>query len=445
MQLSNFSPRQVWLALSVILAFSTPALAGAGMWTSNGPADTGVGSLALDPDNSNIIYAGAGGQGVFRSTDGGASWLSRTTGLGGARVYTLAVSSAGTVYAGTSRGVFKSTNRADTWTPASTGLGDLNHATSMATSPAAPNTIYAGTQAGVFKSTDAGGTWASSGLTDVSFIIAIAADPADARTVYASAGYAGLYKSTDGGATWFVAGPASAFVVEISIDPSNPATVYVATNAFGIHRTTDRGATWNLIFENESLIGAPAVDPSDPARLYVGSGPFKSLFRSTDGGATWSLFDAGIPHGVYAAAIVVSPAGSRIYAGTTSGFSLGGAGVFVYDENTGSCTPGAATLCLNGARFRVQVAWRALGTSGIGQAVPLTADAGYFWFFTSNNVELVVKVVDGRALNGRFWVFFGAMSDVEYTITVTDTQTGAIRTYQNPQGQLRSDADTSAF
>ncbi|MEP6800494.1 MAG: PKD domain-containing protein [Acidobacteriota bacterium] len=108
---------------------------------------------------------------------------------------------------------------------------------------------------------------------------------------------------------------------------------------------------------------------------------------------------------------------------------------------------GAGALCLNGGRFRVQATWRvpSQGTSGVATPVALTADTGYFWFFTSNNVELVVKVVDGRAVNGNFWFFSGALSDVEYTIDVTDTQTGATRTYTNPQGTLASSADTSAF
>ena len=57
-------------------------------------------------------------------------------------------------------------------------------------------------------------------------------------------------------------------------------------------------------------------------------------------------------------------------------------------------------------------------------AVPITADTGYFWFFDDANVELVVKVLDGRSVNGHFWVFFGALSDVGYSITVTDTATG---------------------
>jgi hypothetical protein len=82
---------------------------------------------------------------------------------------------------------------------------------------------------------------------------------------------------------------------------------------------------------------------------------------------------------------------------------------------------------------------------GQGRAVPLTADTGAFWFFDPSNLELMVKVLDGRALNGHFWVFYGALSDVDYTLTVTDTETGKKKTYRNERGQLASRADTSAF
>jgi hypothetical protein len=114
---------------------------------------------------------------------------------------------------------------------------------------------------------------------------------------------------------------------------------------------------------------------------------------------------------------------------------------------TSACTGTTTSLCLNASRFRVSVDWQVpvQGTSGSGFAVPLTSDTGYFWFFSSNNVELVVKVVDGRAFNGRFWVFSGALSNVAYTIRVTDTQTGSVRTYVNPSGRLSSFADVSAF
>ena len=85
------------------------------------------------------------------------------------------------------------------------------------------------------------------------------------------------------------------------------------------------------------------------------------------------------------------------------------------------------------------------GTSGHATAVQITADAAYFWFFTANNVEVIVKVVDGRSFNGKFWVFYGSLSDVHYTLTVRDTVTGAVRTYVNEEHQTTSVSDTAAF
>lgn len=111
-----------------------------------------------------------------------------------------------------------------------------------------------------------------------------------------------------------------------------------------------------------------------------------------------------------------------------------------------SCQAGASTLCLVGGRFKVEVSWRTrTGSSGVGTVVPATDNTGIFWFFNSTNYELMVKVLDARALNGKFWVFYGALSDVEYWINVTDTQTGATKTYHNPQGSISGGADTSAF
>ncbi len=111
-----------------------------------------------------------------------------------------------------------------------------------------------------------------------------------------------------------------------------------------------------------------------------------------------------------------------------------------------ACSPASTHLCLQGSRFQAEVSWSVPGLgSGVGQAVPLTADTGYFWFFSNSNVELMVKVLDGRAVNGHFWVFHGGLSDVAYTLTVTDAVTGAREVFANPQGQLVSAADVSAF
>jgi ELWxxDGT repeat protein len=113
---------------------------------------------------------------------------------------------------------------------------------------------------------------------------------------------------------------------------------------------------------------------------------------------------------------------------------------------TAPCQPGAERLCLNGSRFAVEVAWKDFqGRTGKGKAVPLSADTGTFWFFDAANVELVVKALDGRAVNDHFWLFYGALSNVEYTLTVTDTETGAVKTYRNPSGRFASVGDTQAF
>jgi ELWxxDGT repeat protein len=110
------------------------------------------------------------------------------------------------------------------------------------------------------------------------------------------------------------------------------------------------------------------------------------------------------------------------------------------------CVPSATVLCLGGGRFRVEARWRDFeGHTGLGQAAPVTADTGTFWFFSPSNVEVIVKVLDGRGLNGHRWVFYGALSSVEYTLVVTDTETGLTQRYFNPAGQLSSFADTQAF
>jgi hypothetical protein len=110
------------------------------------------------------------------------------------------------------------------------------------------------------------------------------------------------------------------------------------------------------------------------------------------------------------------------------------------------CAASDTALCLNASRFTASVSWKdANGRTGEGHAIAITADTGYFWFFTSSNIELVVKVLDARTVNGKYWVFFGALSNVQYTLTVTDTVTRAQKQYVNPLGQFASVGDTKAF
>ncbi|MEM7048424.1 MAG: hypothetical protein AAF604_02145 [Acidobacteriota bacterium] len=115
-------------------------------------------------------------------------------------------------------------------------------------------------------------------------------------------------------------------------------------------------------------------------------------------------------------------------------------GLFAVQESL-PCRPDGHTLCLREGRFAVQVLRN-------GQASPvqvLTSDTGGFWFFSEDNLEVLVKVLDGRPVNGHFWVLFGSLSNLAYVVEVTDTATGEMRRYGNPDGMLASQAHTEAF
>jgi len=137
-------------------------------------------------------------------------------------------------------------------------------------------------------------------------------------------------------------------------------------------------------------------------------------------------------------------AGDKLFFSADDGIS--GIELWALPLSGAACQPGATTLCLNAGRFAVTAHWKTPdGNEGAGTAVPLSADTGYFWFFGPANVEATLKVLDGRSLNDHFWVFYGALSDVDYSLTVTDTQTGLARRYQNVQGQFASVGDTTGF
>jgi hypothetical protein len=112
------------------------------------------------------------------------------------------------------------------------------------------------------------------------------------------------------------------------------------------------------------------------------------------------------------------------------------------------CVADAQSLCLQGNRFKVSVQWKTgAGQTGVGTKVPVTsADSGLIWFFDEDNWEMLVKVLDGCTLNQNFWVFFAATTDVQYTLTVVDTQTGRVKVYFNPAGTPSpAVTDTGAF
>ena len=275
-----------------------------------------VRSIAVDPTNPDVVYVALtnvgtpwGGVdneealGVYRSTDGGATWTPYNLGLTNLRVTALVVDPANPnwLFAATAGGgVFKWTDAAGMWFQAIWGLDDLD----VYALAAAPGAIYAGTNSGVFYAH--GGPWThATGFGGVPKVLSLAIDPsAPETTVYAGID-GGVMKSTDGGATWAKTGKMGTShgpeVHSIAIDRTSPSTVLAAGYGFdsGIWRSTDGGATWTsastgLVSEwgNDQHMTTLAQDPLDPLVFY-GSGIWET-FRSVDGGFTWGKFATGL-------------------------------------------------------------------------------------------------------------------------------------------------------
>ncbi len=160
------------------------------------------------------------------------------------------------------------------------------------------------------------------------------------------------------------------------------------------------------------------------------------------------LGDEGAELGGLAAA---TPYGLRVRAGNGAGASDWSPALHVTTFGPGGpCAGDASSLCLLGGRFEVRARWRnprAPFGHGLAaaQAAPGSERTGLFTFFDPDNVELVVKMLDGRAANGAFWHFYGALSDVEYWVSVRDTADGAVRTYHNDPFEICGRGDTTAF
>lgn len=136
-----------------------------------------------------------------------------------------------------------------------------------------------------------------------------------------------------------------------------------------------------------------------------------------------------------------------------------GAGLSGYSNEAGAatnatpapCVESGTTLCLSNGRFRAKLDWRAgTGPFASATAIPLefAPESGLFYFASQSNIEMLVKVLNACVpeLGNRYWVFYAATTNVEFILTVIDTQTGAVQVYYNPPNNPAQPVqDTDAF
>jgi photosystem II stability/assembly factor-like uncharacterized protein len=320
-----------------------PLLYNASLGTEGVQHSGQVNALAVDPRNSNVVYLGADGGGVWKTTDGGQAWTPLTDYQSSLEVGALALdpSNPDVVYAGTDlnndsfcndgEGILKSTDGGATWTqlagPLPYGAGLVARIWSLAVSPSDGNVLLAVDQSaagiGLYRSADGGNTWnrvVAPETTGNGYQVLF--DPTNGSIAYASLDT--VYKSTDGGDTWAAANgtgsnvlPAGSYIW-LAIAPSSPSTLYAGTGAEPssgtyMYKTVDGGQNWTpLVFPWWSSI--VLVDPTNPDVVVSGS---VGLSESTDGGSSWSSADTAF--GGFHGGMAFSADGGVLYMGTEGG------------------------------------------------------------------------------------------------------------------------------
>lgn len=365
-------------------------------WTELGPApidDSGgyagrISALATSATDANLYYAGAADGGVWKSADGGASWMPLTDHMPTTSIGAIAIdpSDHDVIYAGT---------------------GEANYAN---------HSRYG---LGIFKSTDGGQTWQhlAHGTFAGRTFSRIVVDPTDRDTVYAAVaraggfpalaaakghpganGPVGVFKSIDGGVSWthLTNGIPGVEASDVAIDRSTPSTVYAAIgNIFGdagngIYKSTNAGASWTRLTSGlpTSNVGRISIDvsPSSPQTLYAlyaaassqsgGGAANIGGFRSNDGGATW--FARGVvdqaTYGWYLSCVAIKPDDPNTV-------FYGGLAMRRYVGNSGSdVTPPHVDLHA--------LAWDAAGRLLVGGdgGVHRSANLGNSWISLANNL-----------------------------------------------------------
>lgn len=345
-------------------------------WESIGPGNIGgrTRGLVIDPNNPNILYAGGVAGGVWKSIDAGASWNPTGDTLINLAVSSLAIdpNNSQVLYAGTGEGffngdsvrglgIFKTTDGGATWTQlASTTGSNFYYVNQIKISPTNSDRIFAATRSGVWRSVNAGSTFdpvlrnpfviggspASNGSTGGALDLDIqpGSNPEVILAAFGTFDSDGLFRSADGGNTWAEVGTSGDVNIfnqgrmNVEFSPSNPNVAYVGMadngdgGSFGtfvnLFRTADAGLTWtpqtnlgtgfnNFLFSNVPFgtgcfgtsnfaqgwyDNALAVDPVDENIVWVGG---VDLFRSDNAGQTFGLasywyFDPTDPNYVHA-------------------------------------------------------------------------------------------------------------------------------------------------
>jgi photosystem II stability/assembly factor-like uncharacterized protein len=315
-----------------------------------------VQTFAIDPQNPATIYAaaipstgGAGGSGVFKTTDGGESWNAANAGIREMPVRNLAIDQqhSGTLYAANGGRVLKTVDGGTHW------IASTLDVWKVVIDPQDSGTVFAvandESSGQPAKSTDGGASWSRLNLplTPHDRVTELAIDPRNPGIVYAGTAGEGVFESTNGGDSWSLAssGLPPDGVSVLAISGTEPTTVYASAKidcddgcedlGDGIFKSIDGGFSWvdvNSGLPGENVVHGRsvfsiAIDPKNPDTLYIGlswkeaNNTYRGgLFKRTEGGTSWKQLSLGLPEGTYFGPLAIDPRNAgTVYVGTETG------------------------------------------------------------------------------------------------------------------------------
>jgi photosystem II stability/assembly factor-like uncharacterized protein len=314
-QIDGFSPSTLqWTALG-------PKPIADEYWSGNDHAAGRVSSISVDPRDANVVYVAAAQGGVWKSLDGGATWKAITDKLSSLASGALACDPANPdiLYYATGEqhealdsfagdGLFRSLDAGMTWTKIATRASIGDFVARVAVNLANPNLLYLASSRGLLRSTDGGTNWTVTQSGNWGYDLVL--HPTDSTILYGAVYGLGVYKSINSGATWtrltggFPA-PGSFQRLQIALARSNPLVLYASLvspsgTLAGMYRTTDGGTSWTRLSATPDYLNGQGwydncltVDPTNENVCYAGGlfpydVGYHGIIRTTNGGASWT-------------------------------------------------------------------------------------------------------------------------------------------------------------
>lgn len=419
--------------------------------------------LATVAARANEVFVTAYGAGIYRSQNGGGSWVPVNNGVNSVQATQMAANAqrAGLILATANNVLYRTTNSGALWqtvqsaasldisavaihpsnaslvvgsscccVPAisTNGAGTWRclhsiefSSDNVALDPKNQQTIYLiSHEQGVARSTNQGNSWslANSGLSDIA-VTSIAVDPVSTGNLFVGTYSGKVFKSANGASNWSDTSngiPATAPIISIAIDPQTPTTIYALTDyqGKGVYKSTNSGQSWAL--KNKGLPTGEVsvtIHPSDPSKIFAGG--YGGVYISTDKAESWSLFDANGLGAFVTFSFLVSPNDPNLYfAATQRGVysykrTVVAGGPAVDRVNPAAAKPGSV-VTINGANFG--------STQGNSKIMFGNVDAGPAISWNSNSIQVRVP---SKAATGPMTVNVASTKSNLYTFVAPAT------------------------